>query len=398
MCDFSGQKQPFDLYIGGPKKGQHPLSNQSNWLSKEKSGGVPGDVMEAIQKLYDLSVTNKANFEELCFYALTNASETNNSQIQDGTDKPDSDQGEVTGNESEDSATDEDTDSATDEGTVNASDEDEPVDENYANDDQESAEDVNEDQESTNEINSVNDQESSQIVENNSDIIGAERLQEPLPSTSSSSDSQISSGEVDLGNASKVSESDTAATINDIEAKDIVSVQNEIKQDENEKNTDQGVPPLVKDSENQVHDKELSVDNDIKNSVPASKQKEKQDSLPVEKVGTEDFSGSKKIPAERSISAQQLQSTDIKDEILTKSTLPNGALSNSASNNVNETAKNSAEKIDQKQPPPVVNASQSSSQPEKVALSGSGNVDNVGLDASEKLEPIQVIPKKRKPL
>jgi len=76
-CDFAGQKQPFDLYVGKPKDGSHPFSFQSNWLSKEKSGSVPGDVVEAVQKLYDLSVSSAADFEDLCYYALTTASQVN---------------------------------------------------------------------------------------------------------------------------------------------------------------------------------------------------------------------------------------------------------------------------------------------------------------------------------
>lgn len=69
-CDFNGQKAPFTIYIGEPEPGHHPLHFQSNWLSKERGGTIPQEVMDSIQKLKDLSVKNKVSFEELCVYAL----------------------------------------------------------------------------------------------------------------------------------------------------------------------------------------------------------------------------------------------------------------------------------------------------------------------------------------
>lgn len=70
MCDFAGQKAPFSVYIGDPKPENHPLQNQSNWLSKERGGVIPSDVMDSIAKLRDLAVKNNVSFEELCVYAL----------------------------------------------------------------------------------------------------------------------------------------------------------------------------------------------------------------------------------------------------------------------------------------------------------------------------------------
>lgn len=69
-CDFGGQKAPFDVYIGNPKQGNHPLQNQANWLSKERGGTIPQEVMESFQKLLDLAEKNNVSFEDLCVYAL----------------------------------------------------------------------------------------------------------------------------------------------------------------------------------------------------------------------------------------------------------------------------------------------------------------------------------------
>ena len=70
MCDFGGQEAPFTVYIGEPKPENHPLQNQASWLSKERGGNIPGDVMDSISKLRDLAEKNNVSFEELCVYAL----------------------------------------------------------------------------------------------------------------------------------------------------------------------------------------------------------------------------------------------------------------------------------------------------------------------------------------
>lgn len=72
-CDFNGVKSPFSIYIGSPKPENHPLQNQSNWLSKERGGTIPADVMESVEKLRDLAEKHGVSFEELCVYALSAA-------------------------------------------------------------------------------------------------------------------------------------------------------------------------------------------------------------------------------------------------------------------------------------------------------------------------------------
>jgi hypothetical protein len=69
-CDFGGVKSPFNIYVGEPRPGKHPLQHQSSWLSRERGGTIPQEVMDSFQKLLDISTENKVSFEELCVYAL----------------------------------------------------------------------------------------------------------------------------------------------------------------------------------------------------------------------------------------------------------------------------------------------------------------------------------------
>jgi hypothetical protein len=72
-CDFGGQKHPFHVYIGEPHPKKHPLQNQSSWLSSERGGTIPQDVMDSFEKLFKISQENNVSFEDLCVYALGNA-------------------------------------------------------------------------------------------------------------------------------------------------------------------------------------------------------------------------------------------------------------------------------------------------------------------------------------
>jgi len=74
-CDFNGQKSPFTIYIGDPEANHHPLNFQSNWLSKERGGSIPGEVMDSVAKLKALADKNGGSFEDLCVYALGTAQE-----------------------------------------------------------------------------------------------------------------------------------------------------------------------------------------------------------------------------------------------------------------------------------------------------------------------------------
>lgn len=76
-CDFNGQKIPFPIYVGEPKPDKHPLQNQSSWLSSERGGSIPQEVMDSFEKLHTIAKENNVPFEDLCVYALGAAQEQN---------------------------------------------------------------------------------------------------------------------------------------------------------------------------------------------------------------------------------------------------------------------------------------------------------------------------------
>ena len=75
-CNFNGTMSPFAIYVGFPKDGMHPIQNQADWLSKERGGAVPPEVMDSLSKLKALADKNNVSFEELCVYALGAAQQT----------------------------------------------------------------------------------------------------------------------------------------------------------------------------------------------------------------------------------------------------------------------------------------------------------------------------------
>lgn len=72
-CDFNGVSSPFTIYVGTPKEDHHPVHFQADWLSKERGGTVPAEVMESLSKLLDLAKKTSVSFEDLCVYALGTA-------------------------------------------------------------------------------------------------------------------------------------------------------------------------------------------------------------------------------------------------------------------------------------------------------------------------------------
>jgi hypothetical protein len=79
-CDFGGQMAPFSIYIGVPEKSHHPLHFQADWLSKERGGTIPAEIMDAIAKLKDLAEKNNVSLEELCVYSLGSAQQEESDQ------------------------------------------------------------------------------------------------------------------------------------------------------------------------------------------------------------------------------------------------------------------------------------------------------------------------------
>ena len=79
-CDFNGVKHPFHVYIGEPHPKKHPLQFQAWWLSSERGGTIPQDVMDSFEKLFKISQENNVSFEDLCVYALGTAAEEEGSE------------------------------------------------------------------------------------------------------------------------------------------------------------------------------------------------------------------------------------------------------------------------------------------------------------------------------
>jgi hypothetical protein len=75
-CDFGGQVSPFTIHVGSPEHKHHPLHFQSEWLTKERGGNIPPDIIESLSKLKDLAAKNNTSFEELCVYAIASAYKT----------------------------------------------------------------------------------------------------------------------------------------------------------------------------------------------------------------------------------------------------------------------------------------------------------------------------------
>jgi hypothetical protein len=69
-AQFGGQTSPVEIYIGKPEAKHHPIQFQADWLSKERGGSIPAEVMDSLQKLRELADKNGVPFEELCTYAL----------------------------------------------------------------------------------------------------------------------------------------------------------------------------------------------------------------------------------------------------------------------------------------------------------------------------------------
>lgn len=77
-CNFNGVQAPVAIYIGEPKSDHHPIHFQADWLSKERGGTVPQEIMDSLADLKKLAEENGVSFEELCVYALEAAAAENN--------------------------------------------------------------------------------------------------------------------------------------------------------------------------------------------------------------------------------------------------------------------------------------------------------------------------------
>lgn len=87
-CDFGGQIAPFQIMIGQPEPDHHPLHFQAEWLSKEKGGTIPQEVMDSVAQLFELAKKHNVSLEELAVYAL-GAAQTNQDDSSDTEDSID---------------------------------------------------------------------------------------------------------------------------------------------------------------------------------------------------------------------------------------------------------------------------------------------------------------------
>lgn len=69
-CIFGNATSPVDFYIGKPNPSSHPIQFQAKWLSSEKGGQVPPEMMDSIAKVKVIADENNISFEELCTYAI----------------------------------------------------------------------------------------------------------------------------------------------------------------------------------------------------------------------------------------------------------------------------------------------------------------------------------------
>lgn len=86
-CNFDEQVAPFTIYIGTPEQSHHPLHFQAEWLTKQRGGVIPAEVMEAVAKLKELAEKNNTSLEELCVYALASSVEEEGSSEEDINDQ-----------------------------------------------------------------------------------------------------------------------------------------------------------------------------------------------------------------------------------------------------------------------------------------------------------------------
>jgi hypothetical protein len=73
-CLFGSEKRLFDFYVGNPSPGLPALKYQAVWLLENRSGRIPPEVLDSFAKLRQMALDNDVDFEELCAYALMEAS------------------------------------------------------------------------------------------------------------------------------------------------------------------------------------------------------------------------------------------------------------------------------------------------------------------------------------
>ena len=88
-CDFGQEQHKVDFYVGEPRDENHPIQNQSGWLSANRGGMVPSAVMESLKRIFQIAVEQKVPFAPLCEYAvnLANGAKEHNAKSRQSIDK-----------------------------------------------------------------------------------------------------------------------------------------------------------------------------------------------------------------------------------------------------------------------------------------------------------------------
>ena len=94
-CDGETGKVPFDVSLGTPKPGNHPLKSQSHYIQNAQYASIPSDVMDSIEELYQIGNRNSINSADLCVYALGVGGEFESTEDEDHDDELGNDQGEA---------------------------------------------------------------------------------------------------------------------------------------------------------------------------------------------------------------------------------------------------------------------------------------------------------------
>ena len=63
-------KSSFQIYIGEPLDGCHPLKYQARWLKQFRGGEIDKDIMEMFAEFHAIAIENKVSFEDLTVFAL----------------------------------------------------------------------------------------------------------------------------------------------------------------------------------------------------------------------------------------------------------------------------------------------------------------------------------------
>jgi len=95
-CTFGNKQSVTALYIGNPEPGHNPLHFQADWLSKERGGQVPPQIMQSLDQILKIAISNNVSFEDLCFHALSAADDAlkNNQSLGDAHQSSEDDQTE----------------------------------------------------------------------------------------------------------------------------------------------------------------------------------------------------------------------------------------------------------------------------------------------------------------